>query len=202
VFLFDERQSTYLARADALGMRASEMVEAGRLIVEQIEPGDTSPGQFSHRVKACVEEQQATMVGIDTLNGYMTSIPSSDAPLVRMHELLSFLSERNVATMICVAQHGIIGASMPVPLDISYLADAVILHRFFEAAGTVRRALSIVKKRTGTHETTIRELQLGPGRLFVGPPLSDFHGVLTGVPHYTGTATTLMDATDAEARRL
>jgi circadian clock protein KaiC len=111
---------------------------------------------------------------------------------VRMHELLSFLNERSVATLIVLAQHGTVGASMPTPIDLSYLADAIVLFRFFEATGQIRKAISVVKKRTGTHETAIRELKIGPHRIHVGEPLTDFHGILTGVPHYTGSAKPLL----------
>jgi len=109
-----------------------------------------------------------------------------------MHELLSFLNERAVATLIVLAQHGMVGATMPVPVDLSYLADAIVLIRFFEAHGQVRKAMSVVKKRTGVHENTIRELKLGPERVHVGAPLKEFHGVLTGVPQYTGAIQPLL----------
>jgi len=125
-------------------------------------------------------------VMIDSLNGYLNAIPQSDAPLVRMHELLAYLNGRGVASLVVVAQHGIVGTAMITPIDVSYLADAVILLRFFEATGQVRKAISVVKKRSGSHETTIRELQIGPNALRVGAALTDFQGVLTGVPHYIG----------------
>jgi circadian clock protein KaiC len=115
-----------------------------------------------------------------------------------MHELLSFLNERAVATLVVLAQHGIVGASMPTPIDLSYLADAIVLLRFFEAGGEVRKAISTVKKRTGTHENTIRELQIGPDRVRIGSPLTEFRGILTGVPEYTGADTPLFH--DGEPR--
>ncbi len=192
VFLFDERRATFVARCDALGMRASERIALGELIVEQIDPGVASPGEFSHMVRRCVEEQGVRLVIIDTLNGYLNAIPTTDAPVTRMHELLSHLSERGVATLIVLVQHGIVGSSMGAPVDLSYLADAIILFRFFESDGEVRKAISVVKKRTGAHESAIRELRLGPGRIRVGEPLRQFHGVLTGVPNYTGRSRPLM----------
>jgi circadian clock protein KaiC len=201
VFLFDERQATFLARCDALGMHASERVASGHLMVEQVEPGVSSPGEFSHRVRHLVENEQVRLVGIDTLNGYLNAIPSTDAPLIRMHELLSFLNELGVGTLIALAQHGMVGSSMPVPVDMSYLADAIVSLRFFEAEGQVRKAISVVKKRTGTHENTIRELKLGPGRIHVGAPLKDFRGVLTGVPEYTGSTRPLLSDAESRARR-
>lgn len=186
VFLFDERRSTFIARCDALGMRTTERLASGDLVIEQIEPGMTSPGEFSHRVRTYVEQCGVRLVAIDTLNGYLNAIPTTDAPVIRMHELLSFLNERGVATIIVLAQHGMVGASMPVPIDLSYLADAIVLLRFFEAGGEVRKAISVVKKRTGMHENSIRELRLGPGRIQVGGPLREFRGILTGVPEYSG----------------
>jgi circadian clock protein KaiC len=192
VFLFDERRATFVARCDALGMRASARIASGNLTVEQIDPGVASPGEFAHMVRRRVESDGVRLVGIDTLNGYLNAIPTTDAPVTRMHELLSYLSERAVATLIILAQHGMVGAMMPVPIDLSYLADAIILLRFFEADGEVRKAISVVKKRTGPHENSIRELKLGPDRIQVGEPLKQFQGILTGVPQYIGTSKPLM----------
>jgi circadian clock protein KaiC len=172
-------------------MQLSQRLAGGSVTIEQIEPGDMSPGEFSYRVVDAVKHRGAKVVLIDSLNGYLNAIPQVEAPLVRMHELLSFLNERGVATIIVVAQHGVVGSRMTTPLDVSYLADSVVLLRFFEAHGHVRRALSVMKKRTGTHESTIRELRLGPDRLHVGSALSEFQGVLTGVPHYVGAAESL-----------
>jgi len=186
LFLFDERRDTFVKRCDAMGMRMSERLASGRATIEQIEPGELSPGEFSHRVREAVERRHVRMVLIDSLNGYLNAIPQVEAPMARMHELLSFLNERGVATIFVVAQHGIIGTAMAVPVDVTYLADCVILLRFFEAHGAVRRALSVVKKRTGSHEATIREFQIGPDRLHLGGALTDFQGILTGVPSYTG----------------
>jgi circadian clock protein KaiC len=186
IFLFDERASTFVGRCDALGMDLSGRLSDGAVILRQIEPGEMSPGEFAVRVREAVERNGARVVLIDGLNGYLNAIPQVEAPLVRMHELLSFLNERGVATLVVVAQHGIVGAQMATPLDVSYLADAVVLLRFFENQGMVRRALSVMKKRTGTHESTIREFQIGPERLHVGKALSEFQGVLTGVPQYLG----------------
>jgi circadian clock protein KaiC len=186
MFLFEERRDTFVKRCDAMGMRMSDRVASGRVTIEQIEPGELSPGEFSHRVRDAVERRGVRMVFIDSINGYLNAIPQVDTALARMHELLSFLNERGIATIIIVAQHGIVGTAMAAPLDLSYLADCVILLRFFEAHGAVRRAISVVKKRTGAHESTIREFQIGPDRLRLGSALADFQGVLTGVPSYTG----------------
>ena len=192
VFLFDERLKTFVARCDALGMHATERIASGHLIPQQVDPGVTSPGEFSHRVRRLIDEEGVRLIGIDTLNGYLNAIPTTDAPIVRMHELLSFLNERAVATLIALAQHGTVGAVMPTPVDLSYLADAIVLFRFFEARGQIRKAISVVKKRTGRHETAIRELKIGPTHVHVGEPLTEFHGVLTGIPHYTGVAKPLL----------
>jgi circadian clock protein KaiC len=201
MFLFDERRATFVARCDALGMDASGRLASGHLIIEQVDPGVTSPGEFSHRVSRLVEAEGVRLVAIDTLNGYLNAIPSIDAPVIRMHELLSFLDERGVATLIVLAQHGTVGSTMSAPVDLSYLADAIVSLRFFEAAGEVRKAIAVVKKRTGTHETSIRQLMLGPDRIRVGSPLKEFRGVLTGIPHYTGSPGPLLSDDDAHTTR-
>lgn len=193
IFLFDERASTFVTRCDAMGMGLSGRLAAGTVTLDQIEPGQLSPGEFAHRVVQAVVTRGAKVVVIDSLNGYLNAIPQVEAPLVRMHELLSFLNERGVATIIIVAQHGVVGSRMTTPLDVSYLADTVVLLRFFESRGIVHRALSVMKKRSGHHEATIRELRIGPDRLYVGRALSDFQGVLTGVPQYVGAAEGLKD---------
>jgi circadian clock protein KaiC len=192
LFFFDERLKTFVARCDALGMHASERLASGHLIPLQVDPGVTSPGEFSYRVRRMVDEEGVRLVGIDTLNGYLNAIPTTDAPIVRMHELLSFLNERSVATLVVLAQHGTVGAAMPTPVDLSYLADAIVLFRFFETGGEIRKAISVVKKRTGDHETAIRELKIGPQRLHVGESLTGFQGILSGVPQYTGSKEPLL----------
>ncbi|MBW8861726.1 MAG: AAA family ATPase, partial [Acidobacteria bacterium] len=192
VFLFEERPDTFLLRCDALGMQLSARVNSGAIELVQVKPGELSPGEFLHLVREAVEARGAGLVMIDSLNGYLNAIPQSDAPLVRMHELLAYLNGRGIASLVIVAQHGIVGSGMMTPIDVSYLADTVILLRFFEAAGQVRKAISVVKNRSGTHETTIRELRIGPGSLRVGAALTEFQGVLTGVPQYIGTAAPLL----------
>jgi circadian clock protein KaiC len=192
VFLFDERRATFVARCDALGMRASERIASGHLTIEQLDPGMASPGEFSHTVRRFVDVDGVRLIGIDTLNGYLNAIPTTDAPVTRMHELLSYLNEVGVVTLVNLAQYGILGPSMPVPVDLSYLADSIVLLRFFEAEGEVRKAISVVKKRTGIHERSIRELKLGPDRIQVGEPLKHFQGVLTGVPQYVGPGKPLL----------
>jgi circadian clock protein KaiC len=192
VFLFDERRETFINRCDTLGMKVSDRLASGTLTIDQIEPGDMSPGEFSYRVCSRVDAG-CRIVMIDSLNGYLNAIPSTSSPLVRMHELLAFLNERSVATLLIAAQHGIIGTHMASPIDVSYLADCVIMLRYFEAAGTVRKAVSVMKKRTGSHETAIREFGIEDNRLRVGAPLTQFQGVLTGVPTYRGGTDPLLN---------
>jgi circadian clock protein KaiC len=193
VFLFDERRPSYLRRCGQLGLPIQEACDAHRLTIEQVEPGDLSPGEFSYRIREAVEERGVRLVVIDSLNGYLTAIPQSDSPLVRMYELLSYLAQRGVATILIVAQHGVVGTMMAAPIDVSYLADAIVMLRFFEAMGDVRRAISVVKKRTGEHETTIREFRISRDGLRVGKALTEFRGVLTGVPEYVGPGAPLMN---------
>ncbi|HEX6974404.1 MAG TPA: ATPase domain-containing protein, partial [Vicinamibacterales bacterium] len=201
VYLFDERRATFLRRADALGMGMSAHARDGRVSIEQIEPGELSPGEFAHRVCRQVNEGGVRVVLIDSLNGYLHAIPTVHSPLVRMHELLAYLNDRGVATLLISAQHGIMGTQMAAPVDVSYLADAVILFRFFEAFGAVRKAVSVVKKRTGLHETTIREYAVGPERVRLGEPLSHFQGIMTGVPSYRGGTEPLLDPNDRSSSR-
>ncbi len=191
IFLFDERAETFIRRCDTLGMKMSDRLTSGSVTIEQIEPGELSPGEFSQRVCRRVEAG-SRIVMIDSLNGYLNAIPTANAPLVRMHELLSYLNEQGVATLLIAAQHGMIGSTMTASIDVSYLADCVVMLRYFESAGAVRKALSVMKKRTGAHETTIREFGIANNRVTVGEPLSNFHGVLTGVPTYTGGGGPLM----------
>ncbi|HET7696192.1 MAG TPA: ATPase domain-containing protein [Vicinamibacterales bacterium] len=191
IFLFDERADTFISRGDALGMHVSERIAAGDVTIEQIEPGDVSPGEFAHRVCGHVD-RGARLIIIDSINGYLNAIPMANTPLVRMHELVSFLNERGVLTLLIAAQHGIIGSSMSVPIDITYLADCVVMLRFFEAHGRVRKAVSVMKKRTGQHETSIREFGIERNRVRVGDSLTDFQGILTGVPTYVGGAAPLL----------
>ncbi|MEP6915684.1 MAG: ATPase domain-containing protein [Acidobacteriota bacterium] len=197
IFLFDERRTTFVERCEALGMDIRARIASEQLTIMQVEPGDLSPGEFAHTVRSCVERDGCGVVLIDSLNGYLHAIPTGHAPLVRMHELIAYLNDRNVATLLTAAQHGIMEMQMMAPVDLTYLADCVVLFRFFEAAGMVRKAISVVKKRTGAHETTIREYAIGPDRLRVGEPLSEFHGVMTGVPQYIGSPNPLLKKDDA-----
>jgi circadian clock protein KaiC len=185
-FLFDEQRATFMSRTDALGMNLSKWTDRGAIKVAKVEPGLMSPGEFSHAVRKAVEDDHVRVVLIDSLTGYLTAIPERDAAVVRIHELTSYLATCGVATILTVAQQGMMGASMLTPVDVSYIADTIFILRFFEAFGQVRKALSVVKKRTGIHENTLREFGVVKGRLHVGEPLTQFRGVLTGVPEFVG----------------
>ncbi|MDB5586658.1 MAG: circadian clock protein KaiC, partial [Devosia sp.] len=152
---------------------------------------ELSPGEFAHRVRERVDSSQVKTVVIDSLNGYQAAMPQEHALLLHMHELLQYLNRQGATTFVTVAQHGLVG-DMKSPVDITYLADSVILLRYFEALGRVRRAISIIKKRSGDHEDTIREYRIGRNGISIGEPLEDFQGVLRGVPTYTGASKPLL----------
>jgi circadian clock protein KaiC len=187
-FLFDEQRQTFLDRGDALGMRLSKHANSDMIKLAKIEPGSMSPGEFSHSVRKAVEDDNVRVILIDSLTGYLTAIPERSAAVVRLHELTSYLSSCGAATFLTVAQQGMLGQNMASPIDVSYIADTIFMMRFFEAGGRVRKALSVLKKRTGMHETTIREIGITRDALWVGEPLVNFRGVLTGVPEYRGTS--------------
>ncbi|MDP3911362.1 MAG: ATPase domain-containing protein, partial [Gemmatimonadales bacterium] len=181
VFLFDESIATFIERSAGLGLDVVPLMERGLLMVRQVDPAELSPGEFAHVVQRSVEAHGARLVIIDSLNGYMQSMPSERLLILHLHELLNYLGLQGVTTILLMAQHGLLGAS-EVPVDTSYLADSVVLLRFYEAAGRVRTALSVMKKRTGQHERTIREMRLEQGAITIGQPIVGFQGVLTGTP--------------------
>lgn len=191
-YLFEESRTTFLQRANGLGMRFEPHIATGLLELVQVDPAEVSPGEFASRIAEAVEGRNTRVVVIDSLNGYINAMPSERFLLIQMHELLMYLGQQNVVTLLIMAQHGLMGAAMQTPIDVSFLADTVILLRYFEAMGEVRQALSVVKKRRSGHERTIREMRLGPGGVMVGEPLRDFEGVLTGVPHYKGASHPLL----------
>ena len=195
-FTFDEGIEVLLARARALGMDPSEHIEQGRIHVQQIDPAELSPGEFTSIVRREAERAGTRMLVIDSLNGFLQAMPEERFLITQLHELLSFLRQRGVLTLLLMAQHGFVG-SMEVPIDVSYLADTLLLTRFFEAKGRVRKALSIVKKRSGAHENTIREFNLSSAGLRLGEPLTGFQGVLTGIPTYVSRdGSSLLQGTD------
>jgi circadian clock protein KaiC len=181
VYAFDESRAMLLARAASLGMDLRPHVERGTVAIQQVDPAELSPGEFTHLVREATDAGAGVVV-IDSLNGFLTAMPEERFVLLQLHELLSFLAHRGVLTLVTVTQHGLVGTDAGAPLDMSYLADAVLFFRYFEAGGRVRKALSAVKNRAGPHESTIRELSSGAGGLVVGPVLGEFRGILTGVP--------------------
>jgi circadian clock protein KaiC len=191
MFAFDEGLGTLFARAEGLGIRLQDYVDQGLISVQQIDPAEMSPGEFAQLVRDAVDNRNVQVLLIDSLNGYLNAMPDERFLILQMHELLSYLNQVGVLTILVLAQHGMVG-HMQAPVDLSYLSDAIIMLRYFEAAGQVRRAISVVKKRSGTHENTIREFQLGPQGLKVGPPLTEFSGILTGTPTYVGKPGPLM----------
>lgn len=185
-YTFDEGLGTLLARGDALGFELTKHVKAKKVTIQQVNPAELSPGDFAFRVRQSVEVDKAQIVIIDSLNGYLTAMPQEEFLSLQMHELLTYLNQQGVVTLLILAQHGLVG-TMESSVDLSYLADNIVLLCFFEAAGNVRRAISTVKKRSGEHEKTIRELTIGlPDGIRIGAPLVDFQGVLQGLPQFTG----------------
>ncbi len=180
MFVFDEEIGLLFDRARPLGFDLAAMRDAGRLIVTQLDAAELSPGEFADRVRSSVQDPSVRTVVIDSLNGYQAAMPQENSLILHIHEVLQFLNRNGVSTFLTVAQHGMMG-EMRSPIDITYLADSVIMLRFFEARGSVKRAISVIKKRTGQHETTIREFWIDGG-LHVGEPLTNFQGVLRGVP--------------------
>jgi len=183
LFIFDEELGMLMARARQVGIDLDGLREDGRLVMQQIDAAEQSPGEFAAKVRACVGEIGATTVIIDSLNGYQAAMPEDQFLVLHIHELLQYLNRQGVTTFLTIAQHGLVG-DMKTPVDVTYLADTVILLRYFEAAGQVRRAVSVIKKRSGAHETTIRELRVSPRGVSVGPPLTNFQGVLRGIPTF------------------
>lgn len=192
VFIFDERLSTFVMRAHGLGMPVEEAMKSGRLCVHQVEPTEMSPGEFANVVVQAVEKQGSTLIVIDSINGYMNAMPSERLLGIQLHELLTYLSNRGVTNLLTLVQHGVFGAPVDEAAEVSYLADTVVLLRYFEYQGSVRNAISVVKKRTGMHEKMIREFRVDAGGLVIGEPLDQFQGVLTGVPEYVGAREPLM----------
>jgi circadian clock protein KaiC len=182
VFTFDETLQTMFRRCETLGMDLPEQIRRGQLSVEQVDPAELSPGEFVARVRSSVSNKDTRVIVIDSLNGFMNAMPGENSLILQLHELLSFLSQQGVATILTMAQHGMLGSTTNAPVDVSYIADSVLLFRYYEAQGAIHKALSVVKKRSGSHESSIRELSFSSSGIRVGEPLTDFHGVLTGAP--------------------
>ncbi|MEJ0099542.1 MAG: ATPase domain-containing protein [Pseudomonadota bacterium] len=195
LFAFDENIGTFRSRSRKLGMDMDKALATGLVSLQQVDPAELSSGEFAAVVRRAAmgtdaDGRPAKLIIIDSLNGYLNAMPEEKFLTAQLHELLSFLAQRGTVTILTVTQSGMVG-NMVSPVDTTYLADNVILLRFFEAAGTVRRAISVVKKRNGPHERSIRELDMDSTGLLIGPPLANFHGILTGVPTYVGPDGTL-----------
>ena len=197
IYTFDETIQAYLERSASLGSNLRPFLESGKLHLVQLDPAELPPGEFVTDIRRAVDEKGASVVVIDSLNGCLNAMPDESFLQLQMHELLTYLNMQGVSTFLILAQQGILGP-IGSNIDVSYLADSIILMRYFEAMGGVRKAISIFKKRSGPHETTIRELQLLPGHIEVGEPLKNFRGVLTGTPMYDGETQPLLGAADGK----
>jgi len=202
VYLFEEGRQTFVARARGLQMPLQDRLRDGSIVVRQVDPAELSPGELAHELRRELAQRGGLdLFVLDTLNGFMNSMPEERFLSLHLHEILSFLGQLGTASILIEAQHGLVGNQALHQLDVSYLADTVLLLRHFEALGAVRQAVSVVKKRTGTHEQTIRELRLERGGVRLGPPLSAFQGVLTGVPTHVGSGAGLLRDSDAGPSR-
>ena len=184
VFIFDEGLDTYFRGTGGVGLDLEGLGRAGRLRVQQVDPAELSPGEFVARVRESVERDNARVVMIDSLNGYLNAMPEERLLTLHLHELFSYLRQRGVLTISVMSQHGMMGQHMLTPVDVSYLADGVLLLRFFEAEGAIRKAVSMVKRRAGAHESSIRELHISSTGISVSEPLRHFRGIMTGVPQF------------------
>ena len=181
-FIFEETINTLMARAAGLGMDLAPLVKSGRIRLEHLDPAEVSPGEFVEMVRQAVEIHGVRAVLIDSLNGFLQAMPGEQFLALHLHELLTYLNNRGVLTLLILAQMGLVGSAMQTPIDVSYLADNIMVFRYFESAGEVRQAISMMKKRSGGHERSIRELRFGNSTISVGPPLSKFQGILSGSP--------------------
>lgn len=197
VFIFDEELGLLYSRTKSMGIDLEKLRDDGHIHIEQLDAAELSPGEFAQRVRDRVASFDAKTVVIDSINGYQAAMPEENALILHMHELLQYLNRQGANTFLTVAQHGLVG-DMKSPVDVTYLADSVILLRYFEALGKVRRAVSVIKKRTGPHEDTIREFRISDKGLTLGEPLSGFQGVLRGVPSFIGEQHPLLPLTEKD----
>jgi circadian clock protein KaiC len=198
VFIFDEELGLLFSRTKAMGLDLEKLRDQGLMHIEQLDAAELSPGEFAQRVRDRVASFDAKTVVIDSINGYQASMPEENALILHMHELLQYLNRQGANTYLTVAQHGLVG-DMKSPVDVTYLADSVILLRYFEAIGQVRRAVSVIKKRTGRHEHTIREYKISDKGLTLGEPLTEFQGVLRGVPTFVGERRSVLQISDKDS---
>ena len=185
-FVFDEVPNTLIVRGEGMGLNVRAHVESGRMIIRQVDPAELAPGQFAHQVRHAVEVQGASMIVIDSVNGYHSAMPEENFLSAHLHELLAYLNQSSVVSILVMTQTGLVGTGVASPLDLSYLADTIILLRYFEANSEIRQAISVMKRRTGPHERTIRELNLDSQGVRIGAPLTQFHGVMSGQLVYSG----------------
>jgi len=197
VFEFDERVGTLLTRSKALGNDLQEFVDSGLLELRQVDPADISPGEFAWAVRKAVEERDCRILVLDSLNGYIASMPQEKQVLLQLHEVLSYLNQKGVTTFLVNPQHGLIGNMSTGTIDVSYIADAIVLFRFFESRGRIRKAISVIKNRGGGHEDTIRELRIDTQGIRLSEPLERFRGVLTGTPEFEGGSDRLLEERSA-----
>jgi circadian clock protein KaiC len=196
MFTFDEGIATLTTRAEALGMPLKPLVESERVRIRQIDPAELSPGEFTHQVRQSVEREKARLIVIDSLSGYYNAMPEERLLSVQLHELFTYLRQQDVVVLLTLPQHGFVGPTVDASIDVSYLADTVLLLRYFEVAGEIRKAISVVKKRSGRHDSSIRELSMDGRGLRVGPALKGFQGILTGTTTFTGAYGKLFEERD------
>lgn len=193
ILQFDERVGTLMVRAKSMGMELDRHVANGQLLLQQVDPAQMSPGELASRIREAVEQKNCRVIVIDSIDGYLAAMPRTQQMVLQLHELLSYLSHQGVATLVIHPQSGLVGTMSSGTLNISYIADAVVLTRFFEAEGRIRKAISVIKNRGGGHEDSIRELRIDGHGLRVGAPLAEFRGVMTGTPVYVGSRDPLME---------
>lgn len=195
IFCFDERRDTFIRRSETLGLSITRHIEAGLVELRQVDVGVITAGRFMHEVRQTVESESVKIVVIDSLTGYLTAMPGEDMLMAQLHELVSYLSGKGILSLLVVATHGLF-PHMSVDINPSYLSDTIVLLRHFEARGAMHRCISVVKKRHGKHESSIREVQISAGGIVLGPPLKEFSGVLTGTPRFEGTTDNLLPEHD------
>jgi len=199
IYAFEESVKTLLSRTSAVGIDIAKHLESGMITVKKIDPAELSPGEFASLIRETVMTNHTRVVLIDSLNGYLHAMPQEEFLILQLHELFAFLGHHGVVTLLVLTQQGIMGNLMTTPIDLTYLADTVLITRFFEAAGSVKKAVSVIKRRAGPHETTIREFSITPRGISVGPPLHQFQGVLMGVPTFRDDPENLLGESSGSA---
>jgi circadian clock protein KaiC len=197
MYLFEEALATFMERCSSMGLNVRSFVDSGHITLRQVDPAEMSAGEFANELRQAVEAGDTRLVVIDSLNGYLNAMPTEKYLVLHLHELLTYLGQKGVSTLLLLAQHGFVSPDASAPVDASYLADTAILIRYFEAFGVVRQAISVMKKRTGKHERTIRELRFDDG-IQVGAPLRNFQGLLAGHPRFVGESGEIASAYDGK----